>query len=45
MKLYLYTTNGLRLGLFTSQDCCSDEEVACEAVVNYCEQATMKSMW
>ena len=31
-------------GLFAGLDCCSDEDVACEAVGNYCEQATMKSM-
>jgi hypothetical protein len=31
-------------GLFTSQYCCSEEEVAREGVVNYCERATMKSM-
>jgi hypothetical protein len=30
--------------LFTSQDCCSDEDVAREAVVNYRERATMKLM-
>ena len=31
--------------LFTSQDCCSDEEVAHEAVLKYREWAAMKSMW
>jgi hypothetical protein len=31
-------------GLFTVQDCCSDKEVASEAVVNYRERAAMKSM-
>ena len=43
MKLYLYTAKGPQLGLFTSQDYRSDEDVACGAVVNYREQATMKS--
>jgi hypothetical protein len=31
-------------GLYTGQDCCSDKEVACEAVVNYREQVTTKSI-
>lgn len=31
-------------GVFTGQDYCSDKEVACEAVVAYREQATMKLM-
>ncbi len=32
-------------GLFTSQDCCSGEEVAHEAVVYYREWAATKPMW
>ena len=32
-------------GLFTGQDCCSGEEVAHEAVVNYRKGATTKPMW
>jgi hypothetical protein len=32
-------------GLFTSQDCCSDNDAACEAVFVYREQAAKKSMW
>jgi hypothetical protein len=31
-------------GLFTSRGCCSGEAVACETVLCYCEQATMKPM-
>ena len=32
------------LDLFTGQGYGSDKEAACEGVVNYVEQATMKSM-
>jgi hypothetical protein len=31
-------------GSFTCRDCSSGKDVACEAVVNYREQATMKPM-
>jgi len=36
--------NNSEPGLFTSRDCCSGKEVAHEAVVNYCEWVTTKSM-
>jgi hypothetical protein len=31
-------------GLFTSQDCCSGEEVIHDAVLKYCEWITTKPM-
>lgn len=31
-------------GLFTDLDCCSGEDMACEAVFVYREQAMMKTM-
>jgi hypothetical protein len=32
-------------GIFTGQGCCSDKEVAPDAVFEYREGATTKSMW